>query len=296
MTSLAIRNLTKTYPNGVRALDDVSLELGAGMFGLLGPNGAGKSTLMRTLATLQDVDAGSAVLSVDGAPLDLLADKERARRVLGYLPQDFGLSPKARAQDLLGTFAVLEGLVDRAARRQVVDALLHKVNLWDARRQAVGTFSGGMRRRFGIAVALLGNPRLIVVDEPTAGLDPAERARFHHLLAELGEDAVVLLSTHIVDDVLNLCPRMAILHQGRVRLVGSPDEAREGLRGRLFARTVTRAEQEALDPALGVISTRLVAGRLEVRVVADAAPAGFHPVEPSLEDVYFAVTTGRWTP
>jgi ABC-2 type transport system ATP-binding protein len=294
--TLTIRGLTKTYPNGVRALDAVDLDLGPGMFGLLGPNGAGKSTLMRTLATLQDADAGTASLTTAAGELDLLRAKEQARRILGYLPQEFGLSPKARAQDLLSTFAVLKGLVDTADRRRVVDALLHKTNLWDARRQAVGTFSGGMRRRFGIAVALLGNPRLIVVDEPTAGLDPAERSRFHHLLAEIGEDAVVMLSTHIVEDVVNLCRHMAILHQGRVRLVGSPEQAREKLRGRLFGRTVSHAELAVLDPELPTISVRLVAGRREVRIVAERPPPDFAPAEPTLEDVYFAVTTDRWTP
>lgn len=288
---LVIEGLSKTYPNGVKALDDVTLRLGPGMFGLLGPNGAGKSTLMRTIATLQDADAGTVRLGT----LDVAKDKEAVRRVLGYLPQEFGLSPKARAEDLLTTFAILKGLVQRSERTAVVEALLRKTNLWDARRQAVGGFSGGMKRRFGIAAALLGNPKLIVVDEPTAGLDPAERSRFHHLLAEIGRDAVVLLSTHIVEDVSNLCPRMAILFGGRIQLEGSPDDACARLRGRLWGRVVDPAAARSLEASLPVISTRLVSGRHEVRVVADRPPDGFATAEPTLEDVYFAVTTGRWS-
>lgn len=288
---LVIEGLSKTYPNGVKALDDVTLRLGPGMFGLLGPNGAGKSTLMRTIATLQDADAGTVRLGT----LDVAKDKEAVRRVLGYLPQEFGLSPKARAEDLLTTFAILKGLVQRSERTAVVEALLRKTNLWDARRQAVGGFSGGMKRRFGIAAALLGNPKLIVVDEPTAGLDPAERSRFHHLLSEIGRDAVVLLSTHIVEDVSNLCPRMAILFGGRIQLEGSPDEACARLRGRLWGRVVDPAAARSLEASLPVISTRLVSGRHEVRVVAERPPDGFATAEPTLEDVYFAVTTGRWS-
>ncbi|MEQ1507884.1 MAG: ABC transporter ATP-binding protein [Myxococcota bacterium] len=284
--------MSKTYPNGVKALDQVDLVLGAGMFGLLGPNGAGKSTLMRTLATLQDADAGTVRLG----DLDVLRDKEAVRRTLGYLPQEFGLSPKARARDLLDTFAILKGITARSDRAAIVDALLHKTNLWDARHQQLGGYSGGMRRRFGIAVALIGDPKLIIVDEPTAGLDPAERARFHNLLAEIGRDAVVLLSTHIVEDVANLCPRMAVLHNGRIRLVGSPDDACARLAGRLWKRTVSHDEAAVLEATVPTISTRLVGGRFEVRVVADGAPDGFVAAEPTLEDVYFAVTTGRWTP
>ncbi|MEN0065359.1 MAG: ATP-binding cassette domain-containing protein, partial [Myxococcota bacterium] len=230
------------------------------------------------------------------APLDVLTDKEGTRRVLGYLPQEFGLPPRARATDLLHTFAILKGLVDRGPRRDVVEGLLRMTNLWDHRNKAVGTFSGGMRQRFGIAVALIGNPRLIIVDEPTAGLDPAERSRFHDLLATIGQDAVVLLSTHIVDDVVNLCPSMAILHQGQVRLSGAPKEVCGQLSGRVFGRQVDAQELEKLeaDPELKLISKRLVAGQREVRVVADAAPPGFEAVEATLEDVYFAVTTGAW--
>ncbi len=288
---LTIRGLSKTYANGVHALADVSLELEPGMFGLLGPNGAGKSTLMRTLATLQDADTGQASLG----DIDVLADKEAVRRTLGYLPQEFGLSPKARAGDLLDTFAVLKGLTNRGERQASVDALLRKTNLWEHRSKRLGGFSGGMRRRFGIAVALLGDPKLIIVDEPTAGLDPAERARFHNLLAELGQDAIVLLSTHIVEDVANLCSRVAILHQGRIQLQGQPSELCETLSPRLFKRTVPHEDVAALQASLPVISTRLHYGRHEVRAVVDAAPGGFEPATATLEDVYFAVTTGRWT-
>lgn len=288
--TLSITGLSKTYPNGVKALDDVSLELPVGMFGLLGPNGAGKSTLMRTLATLQEADEGA----VTFGDLDVLRDKEAVRRTLGYLPQEFGLSPRARALDLLDTFAVLKGITDSGERRAVCEALLRKTNLWEHRRKRVGGFSGGMKRRFGIAVALLGDPSLIVVDEPTAGLDPAERSRFHNLLSELGSDAVVLLSTHIVEDVSNLCEQVAILDEGRIQLIGEPAELCAQLAPRLFSRTMSLQQRRALPEALPVISTWLRYGRHEVRVVADQPPEGFAPAEATLEDVYFAVTTGLW--
>jgi len=287
---LTIDGLSKTYPNGVQALADIDLTLQPGMFGLLGPNGAGKSTLMRTLATLQEADTGTVTLG----ELDVLRDKEQVRRTLGYLPQEFGLSPKARAADLLDTFAIMKGITGRADRKAVVEALLRKTNLWDHRAKRVGGYSGGMKRRFGIAVALLGDPKLIIVDEPTAGLDPAERARFHNLLAELGRDAIVLLSTHIVEDVANLCPTVAVLYDGRIQLQGSPEALCGQLAPRLFARTVAHDEVAALQQALPVISTRLRAGRHEVRVLADEAPEGFAPAVPTLEDVYFAVTTEAW--
>jgi len=287
---LSIDGLSKTYPNGVRALDDITLSLEPGMFGLLGPNGAGKSTLMRTLATLQEADTGTVTLG----DLDVLRDKEAVRRTLGYLPQEFGLSPKAKASDLLDTFAIMKGITVRSERRAVVDALLRKTNLWDHRHKRVGGYSGGMKRRFGIAIALLGDPKLIIVDEPTAGLDPAERARFHNLLAELGRDAIVLLSTHIVEDVANLCPTVAVLYGGRIQLQGSPETLCAQLAPRLFARTVPVEEVAALEASLPVISTRLRAGRHEVRVLADAPPDGFAPAVPTLEDVYFAVTTETW--
>jgi len=287
--NLVIENLSKRYPNGVQALRDVTLTVGPGMFGLLGPNGAGKSTLMRTLATLQDPDAGSVRLG----DLDLLRDKHSVRKLLGYLPQEFGVYPKVTAIDLLDHLARLKGLADRALRRSTVDALLHRTNLWDARQRALGTFSGGMKQRFGIAQALIGDPRLLIVDEPTAGLDPEERVRFHDLLSEISESVIVLLSTHIVSDVSDLCSRMAIMHQGELRLVQQPAEAIAGLRGRLWERTVERSEAARLGESLQLISTRLVGGRTRVRVLADAAPGpGFGPAEPELEDVYFAVRRG----
>ncbi len=287
--NLVIENLSKRYPNGVQALRDVTLTVGPGMFGLLGPNGAGKSTLMRTLATLQDPDTGSARLG----DLDLLRDKHSVRKLLGYLPQEFGVYPKVKAIDLLDHLARLKGLADRALRRATVEALLHRTNLWDARHRALGTFSGGMKQRFGIAQALIGEPRLLIVDEPTAGLDPEERVRFHDLLSEISESVIVLLSTHIVSDVADLCSRMAIMHQGELRLVQQPAEAIAGLRGRLWERTVEKSEVARLGESLQLISTRLVGGRTRVRVLADGAPGpGFGPAEPELEDVYFAVRRG----
>ena len=231
---LVIESLSKTYANQVRALSDVSLTIPKGMYGLLGPNGAGKSTLMRTIATLQDPDQGS--ITLDG--LDVLANKQEARRQLGYLPQEFGVYPKESAEAMLDHFAVLKGVVDRRARREVVDALLRQVNLWEVRKQKLGGFSGGMRQRFGIAQALIGSPKLIIVDEPTAGLDPEERNRFLNLLAEIGEQVVVILSTHIVEDVTDLCPRMAIISKGQVLLHGEPLEAIRSLDGRVWRKTV----------------------------------------------------------
>jgi ABC-2 type transport system ATP-binding protein len=283
---LTIDGLCKTYPNGVAALKDVSLTIPGGMFGLLGPNGAGKSSLMRTLATLQEADAGTVRLD----DIDVLRDKDSVRRTLGYLPQEFGLYPKARAIDLLDHFAVLKGIVDRTERTAAVEGLLRQTNLWDARKKAVGTFSGGMRQRFGIAIALLGNPTLIIVDEPTAGLDPEERVRFLNLLSELGEQSIVILSTHIVDDVADLCPRMAVLAGGQIRFVGEPGAAKERLRGRVWGTTLDRGTPPAAG--LTVLSTRLVGGRTAVRVLAPTAPAGFTAVEPDLEDVYFVAVHG----
>jgi len=287
---LVVRGLSKTYPNGVRALSGVSLTVPTGMFGLLGPNGAGKSTLMRTLATLQDADAGTATLG----DIDVLRDKDAVRRQLGYLPQDFGVYPKVSAVDLLDHLARLKGIEDRGTRRDTVDALLRQVNLHDVRRKALGGFSGGMRQRFGIAQALLGNPRLIIVDEPTAGLDPEERVRFHNLLAEIGENVIVILSTHIVSDVADLCARMAIIHRGQVLLAGEPARLLRALDGRVWQRAIARSELESVKAALPVISTRLTAGRTLVNVVSDAAPdAAFVAIEPTLEDVYFAAIGGR---
>jgi ABC-type multidrug transport system ATPase subunit len=281
---LAIRDLSKTYPNGVRALREVTLDIPHGMFGLLGPNGAGKSTLMRTLATLQDPDSGSATL--DGH--DLLADKPATRRLLGYLPQEFGVYPKVTAEAMLDHFAVLKGITARGARQDLVQALLRQVNLWDVRKRRLGTFSGGMRQRFGIAQALIGEPKLVIVDEPTAGLDPEERNRFLNLLAEIGERCVVILSTHIVEDVTDLCPRMAILGQGQVLLAGEPLEAIASLQGRVWRRTIDKAELDGYRARMTILSTRLLAGRTQIHVLADGSPGeGFVAVAPDLEDVYF---------
>jgi ABC-2 type transport system ATP-binding protein len=282
---LTISGLSKTYANGVRALDRVSLQVPRGLFGLLGPNGAGKSTLMRTIAALQEPDAGS--ISLDG--LDVLAQPHELRRRLGYLPQDFGVYPGVSAAHLLDHIAVLKGVVDKHARREQVDALLELTNLYGVRSKAVSTFSGGMKQRFGIAQALLGSPSLIIVDEPTAGLDPEERNRFHNLLAEIGENAVVLLSTHIVEDVSDLCPRMAVLAGGRVVLEGQPAELIRRLEGRLWRKTVPKASVERYRAAHEVIATRLFAGQTQVHILADAPPdPGFEAATPDLEDVYFS--------
>lgn len=285
MLTLTIRGLSKTYPNGVRALSDVSLEIPTGMFGLIGPNGAGKSTLMRTLATLQEADAGSVTLG----DIDVLRQKDAVRKLLGYLPQEFGVYPKISAETMLSHFAVLKGIAARKERKEVVDALLQRVNLWEVRKQNLGTFSGGMRQRFGIAQALLGDPRLIIVDEPTAGLDPGERVRFHNLLAEIGENVVVILSTHIVEDVSDLCSRMAIIDHGRVLMTGDPWDAIRSLEGKIWRRAVPRKDLESFHKNFSVISTRLVAGKTVVHVNADANPGqGFEQVSGSLEDVYFS--------
>lgn len=281
---LSIKNLSKTYANGVAALTGVSLDIPTGMFGLLGPNGAGKSTLMRTIATLQDPDSGTIHLG----DLDLLANKAEARRRLGYLPQEFGVYPKEPAITMLDHFARLKGIVNAKERREVVEALLRQVNLWDVRGQKLGGFSGGMRQRFGIAQALLGDPRLIIVDEPTAGLDPEERNRFLNLLSEIGEHVVVILSTHIVEDVTDLCPRMAIISRGQVLLTGEPREAMASLQGRVWRKTVPKAALARYQEDLVVLSTRLVAGVPVIHVLADTRPEeGFEAIAPDLEDVYF---------
>jgi ABC-2 type transport system ATP-binding protein len=283
---LVIRGVSKTYPNGVQALKDVSLTIPAGMYGLLGPNGSGKSTLMRTIATLQEPDEGSIRLG----DIDVLRQKDAVRRTLGYLPQSFGFHPKAPAERLLEHFAILKGIIQKGARCEVVESLLRQTNLWDVRRQRLGTFSGGMRQRFGVAVALLGNPKLIIVDEPTAGLDPAERVRFLNLLSEIGQDSVVILSTHIVEDVEELCNHMAIIDRGAILLEAEPARAIDGLRGRIWRRTVSRAELSAIEQEQRVISTKLLAGRTIVHVYAESSPAtGFEPVDPALQDVYFSV-------
>src|SRR5215218_3002976 len=257
---LQIRHVSKTYPNGVQALDDVTLNIKPGMYGLLGPNGAGKSTLMRTLATLQEPDAGTGRLGDSRGDIDVLHEKERVRACVGYVAQEFGVYPKESAERLLEHFAILKGLTDKRVRRETVDALLHQVNLHAVRKEKLGGYSGGMRQRFGVAVALLGDPRLIIVDEPTAGLDPAERVRFLNLLSGLGERSVVILSTHIVEDVAELCSRMAIINRGEILLEAEPLQAVEALRGRIWRRTVARAELEALEREHSVISTKLLAG------------------------------------
>lgn len=285
---LEIRNLTHTYPNGTRALIDVNLDIPAGMFGLLGPNGAGKSSLMRCLATLQVPSSGS--IQFDG--LDVLAEPEALRANLGYLPQDFGVYPRVSAEDLLDHLAVLKGIGSRGERRDTVHALLRQVNLWDVRKKAVAGYSGGMRQRFGIAQALIGQPRLIIVDEPTAGLDPEERNRFNSLLSEIGEQVVVILSTHIVDDVTDLCPRAAILVGGRIVESGTPGELIAALHGRVWQTGIDKADLESARQRHAVIATRLRGGKTVIRVLSEepmVAPGpGFERVDTGLEDVYFA--------
>ena len=291
---LAIRDVSKTYTNGVRALRSVNLDIPRGMYGLLGPNGAGKSTLMRTIATLQEPDTGSITLGDPelgaGQAIDVVREKDRVRRTLGYLPQEFGVYPSVSAERLLDHFAVLEGFNHRAERRRVVEALLRQTNLWDVRRERLGGYSGGMRQRFGIAVALLGGPSLIIVDEPTAGLDPAERVRFLNLLSEIGEQAVVILSTHIVEDVAELCSRMAIIDKGEILLEAEPLAAIAALRGRVWKRLVAKSDLADVERRRRVICTKLLAGRTLVHVYAESRPGPeFDPVEPDLEDVYFSV-------
>jgi ABC-2 type transport system ATP-binding protein len=296
---LRIDQLSKTYSNGVKALQNISLTISAGMFGLLGPNGAGKSTLMRILATLQEPDAGNIRLGNPSAgsaqPLDVIRQKDAVRETLGYLPQDFGLYQNVAAEKLLDHFAILEGIVDRTERRAVVEALLKQTNLWDKRRQKLGGFSGGMRQRFGIALALLGNPKLLIVDEPTAGLDPAERVRFLNLLSELGENSIVILSTHIVEDVSELCTRMAIINKGQILLEAEPLRAVETMEGRVWERLVPKDELAAIERDYNVLSTKLLAGKTVVRVYGETQPSiAFHAVEPELHDVYFSVMGGHY--
>jgi ABC-2 type transport system ATP-binding protein len=286
---LQIHNLSKTYASGVHALKDVTLTISPGMFGLLGPNGAGKSTLMRTIATLQDADTGSIRLG----DIDVLRQKERVRETLGYLPQEFGVYPHVTAEALLDHFAVLKGLTDSRARREVIDALLQRTNLSEVRKKKLGGFSGGMRQRFGVAIALLGNPKLMIVDEPTAGLDPAERVRFLNLLSELGENSVVILSTHIVADVSELCTRMAIINGGRILLEAVPLQAVAELKGRIWRRVIEKGELSRVEREHAVVSTKLLSGRTVVHVYSHASPgAAFEAVEPDLEDVYFSTMAG----
>jgi ABC-type multidrug transport system ATPase subunit len=281
---LEIANLSHTYANGTAALDDVNLSIPRGMYGLLGPNGAGKSTLMRTVATLQQPTAGS----IRFGGIDVLADPERLRRTLGYLPQDFGVYPRVSAYSMLDQLAVLKGITEGKDRKAVVETLLEQTNLWAVRNKSIAGFSGGMRQRFGIAQALIGNPELIIVDEPTAGLDPEERNRFLNLLAGIGDNVVVILSTHIVADVADLCPLMAVLANGRLQLEGKPTELIASTRGKVWKKTINHAELEDYQSKFEVISTRMFAGNTIIHVLSDTQPQGFEPVEGGLEDVYFS--------
>jgi ABC-2 type transport system ATP-binding protein len=316
--TLKIRNISKTYPNGVQALKNVTLTIPNGMYGLLGPNGAGKSTLMRILATLQEPDEGSVHLfpslqsaqvitaprkgigsgnSLTGSAgtiIDVIEEKDEVRKTLGYLPQEFGVYPKAKADELLEHFAILKGFSERRSRKEVVETLLRKTNLWDVRKQKLGGYSGGMRQRFGVAVALLGDPKLMIVDEPTAGLDPAERVRFLNLLSELGENSVVLLSTHIVDDVSELCTRMAIINKGEILYEAEPLKAMEGLKGRIWRKIIEKGALPQLEREHRIISTKLLGGRTVVHVYSEEGPAGFEMVQPDLEDVYFSAMAGEY--
>ncbi|WP_420434492.1 ABC transporter ATP-binding protein [Hyphobacterium sp.] len=282
---LEITSLSKTYGNGVRALDNVSLSIPKGMFGLLGPNGAGKSTLMRTIATLQNADTGS--IDFDG--IDVLKEPAKLRAQLGYLPQDFGVYPRMSARAMLDHLAILKGISDNKERKRVVDGLLEQTNLTKVAKKSVASYSGGMRQRFGIAQALIGDPQLIIVDEPTAGLDPEERNRFHNLLSEIGENVVVILSTHIVEDVADLCPQMAILNQGRIVAEGAPSDLIASLEGKVWKKRIAKADLPAHRAQYNVISMRLTQGEVLIHVEADASPGeGFEPVAPDLEDVYFS--------
>ncbi len=282
---LSIRHLKKVYGNGVRALNDVSLEIPNGMFGLLGPNGAGKSTLMRTLATLQEPDSGEAFLG----DIDIINNKDALRQVLGYLPQEFGVYPRVSPELMLDHLATLKGIMNRGERKELVAALLHQTNLYDVRKKSIDTFSGGMKQRFGIAQALIGEPQLIIVDEPTAGLDPSERNRFHNLLAEIGEQVVVILSTHIVEDVTDLCPNMAIMGSGQILLTGKPGEVLGDLKDRLWRTRIHRSELESYRDQYQVILSHLSGGETVIHVISDDKPAeNFEAAMPDLEDVYFS--------
>lgn len=285
---LTITNVSKTYSNGLKALDNINLTIGKGMFGLLGPNGAGKSSLMRTIAALQDPDSGSIMLG----NINVLEEKTELRKVLGYLPQDFGFYPKVSAVDLLTHFAVLKGISNKKERTEIVDALLQQTNLYDARKRNVSDYSGGMRQRFGIAQALLGNPRLIIVDEPTAGLDPMERNRFHNLLSEIGEQVIVILSTHIVDDVKSLCNRMVVMNKGTIMFEGTPYEAQQTVKDKIWRKMIGRNEFDEYRKNYQVISSKSHEGKLAIHVFADEMPGNdFQPVEADLEDVYFSTIT-----
>lgn len=286
---LTIRNISKTYPNGVQALHNASLTIPAGMYGLLGPNGAGKSTLMRILATLQEPDEGQILLG----DIDVVRQKAKVRETLGYLPQEFGVYRNVTAEQLLSHFAILKGITSRADRSDLVQQLLRQTNLWEVRKQKLGGYSGGMRQRFGVAVALLGNPKLLIVDEPTAGLDPSERVRFLNLLCELGENSIVILSTHIVDDVSELCTHMAIINKGEILMEAEPLQATNAMQGQVWRKVIRKEEFPEIERAHVVISTRLQAGKFVVRVCSSSLPGnGFEPVEATLEDVYFSTMAG----
>jgi len=290
---LIIQNLSKTYPNGVKALNDISLHIHQGMFGLLGPNGAGKSTLMRTIATLQDADSGSVFLD----DLDVLHDKQGLREKLGYLPQDFGLYPRITAEVMLDHIAQMKGVINKSERKDLVNSLLNKVNLYKDRKKALGTFSGGMRQRFGIAQALAGNPSLIIVDEPTAGLDPSERNRFYNLLSELGENTIVILSTHIVEDVSTLCSQMAIICLGEVLMQGKPSDGISELEGQIYQKSIAKEDLSQYKGQFDVISTQLKEGKLSLRIKSETEPgSGFVPTVTNLEDVYFSYISQKVDP
>jgi ABC-2 type transport system ATP-binding protein len=285
---LKITDLSKTYSNGLKALNNINLEINSGMFGLLGPNGAGKSSLMRTISTLQEADSGSIMLD----DLDMLKKKDEVRKLLGYLPQDFGFYPKVSAWDMINHFAILKGIDNPKERKEVCEALLNQTNLWEARKRNIGDYSGGMRQRFGIAQALLGNPKLVIVDEPTAGLDPMERNRFHNLLSEIGENIIVILSTHIVEDVRNLCSNMAIMNQGQVLLYGKPTQAIDDMKGKIWVKLIDKEQLEEHRKNFRVISTKVVEGKIQVHVYNESQPdASFSAVTADLEDVYFATIT-----
>jgi ABC-2 type transport system ATP-binding protein len=287
---LVISNLSKRYPNGVQALNNVSLVIPQGMFGLLGPNGAGKSSLMRTIATLQEADSGSIMLD----DLDVLKEKETVRKILGYLPQDFGVYPKISAEEMLNHIAQLKGIHNAGERKETVQGLLHRVNLYNDRKKNLGTYSGGMKQRFGIAQALMGQPKLIIVDEPTAGLDPAERNRFYNLLSEIGENTIVILSTHIVEDVRTLCRDFAIICKGELMRHDQPDEAVSEMEGRIFSKSIAKTDIDQYKQAYEVISVQMKSGQLSLRVYSETDPEnGFTPVAPVLEDVYFHQIAGK---
>ncbi|HEX8516230.1 MAG TPA: ABC transporter ATP-binding protein [Bacteroidia bacterium] len=285
---LTITNLSKTYSNGLKALNNINLQIGSGMFGLLGPNGAGKSSLMRTIATLQEADSGTITLG----DIDVVKQKDEVRKVLGYLPQDFGFYPKVSAWDMINHFAILKGISNPKERKEICEALLNQTNLFEARKRNIGDYSGGMRQRFGIAQALLGNPKLVIVDEPTAGLDPMERNRFHNLLSEIGENVIVILSTHIVDDVRNLCSNMVIMNQGTILLSGKPTQTIDNMKGKIWMKMIDKEELSDHRTAFKVISTKVVEGKIQVHVFSESQPdTSFLPVHADLEDVYFATIT-----